>query len=87
MVGYNAMQMYLAVDPQVLSRQRQQYVLNRAKDKMRSGDLDGGIEGAIIDIGLALSGADLPHDSHADEQWDLIIVVLIIVIIFCILCW
>ncbi|DBA78180.1 TPA: hypothetical protein ACH3X2_008143 [Trebouxia sp. C0005] len=86
-LSVNSRQMYLAVDPQVLSRQRQQYVLNRAKDKMRSGDLDGGIEGAIIDIGLALSGADLPHDSHADEQWDLIIVVLIIVIIFCILCW
>lgn len=79
--------MYLAVDPQVLSRQRQQYVLNRAKDKLRTGDFDGGIEGAIIDIVLALSGADLPHDSQGNEQRDLIIAVLIILIIFCIFCW
>ena len=64
------LQLYLAADEQVLSKQRQQYVLERAKSKLRQGDFDGGIEGAIIDIGLGLSGADLPDDTDSSHHWD-----------------
>ncbi|DBA84123.1 TPA: hypothetical protein ACH3X1_006599 [Trebouxia sp. C0004] len=63
-------QMYLAADGQVLSKERQQYVLNNAKAKLRAGNFDGGIEGAIVDIGLALSGADLPGDTDSSQHWD-----------------
>ncbi len=63
-------QMYLATDDQLLSKQRQQYVLDNAKAKLRAGNFDGGIEGAIVDIGLALSGADLPGDTDSSQHWD-----------------
>lgn len=62
--------MYLAADEQVLSKQRQQYVLNHAKAKLRSGDFDGGVEGAVVDIGLALSGAEMPDDTDSSQHWD-----------------
>ena len=62
--------MYLAADESVLSKERQRYVLDRAKAKLRAADFDGGVEGAVVDIGLGLSGADLPDDTDSSHHWD-----------------
>ena len=64
------MQLYLAADEQVLSKQRQQYVVDRVKAKLREGNFDGGVESAVVNIGLALSGADLPDDTDSSHHWD-----------------
>lgn len=64
------MQMFIAADEDVLSRQYQQYILDRLKPYLRKGDFDGGIEAAVVDLGIGLSGADLPDDTDSDGSWD-----------------
>ncbi|KAL3139146.1 hypothetical protein ABBQ32_005931 [Trebouxia sp. C0010 RCD-2024] len=81
-------QMYLAADEQVLSQDRQLYVLDRLKQKLRQGDFDGGIESAVVDIGLGLSGADMPVDIDSSGwDWGLGIIGLILGGFMCNSCW
>ena len=63
-------QMFIAADEDVLSKQYQQHILDRLKVHLRKGDFDGGIESAIVDLGLALAGADLPDDTDSAGNWD-----------------
>lgn len=79
--------MYLAADEQVLSKDRQLYVLDRLKQKLRQGDFDGGIESAIVDIGLGLSGADMPDDTDSSWDWGLGFIGLIFGGFLCNSCW
>ena len=81
--------MFIAADEDVLSKHHQQYILNRLKGHLRKGDFDGGIESAIVDLGLALSGADLPDDTDSAGGWDwgLGIVGLIFGGVFCNWAW
>ena len=82
------MQMYLAADEQVLSKDRQLYVLKRLKHKLRQGDFDGGIESAVVDIGLGLSGADMPDDTdNSNWDWGLGVIGLIFGGVLCNSCW
>lgn len=80
--------MYLAADEQVLSKDRQLYVLDRLKQKLRQGDFDGGIESAVVDIGLGLSGADMPDDTDSSGwDWGLGVIGLIFGGFLCSSCW
>ena len=81
------LQMYLAADEQVLSKDRQLYVLDKLKQKLRKGDFDGGIESAIVDIGLGLSGADMPDDTDSSWDWGLGFIGLIFGGFLCSSCW
>ena len=79
--------MYLAADEHVLSKDRQLYVLDRLKQKLRQGNFDGGIESAIVDIGLGLSGADMPDDTDSSWDWGLGFIGLIFGGFLCNSCW
>lgn len=79
--------MYLAADEQVLSKDRQLYVLDRLKQKLRQGNFDAGLESAVVDIGLGLSGADMPDDTDSGWDWGLGVIGLIFGGFLCNSCW